>query len=120
MLKIIDRLAGLWLDWRMDQESVKNPVMKEFDLKKAEFDENGFHAIASFPGIAILADEAANMLTASSAKNYLEFDMMPRLDRGLRPIRVTVQWAEGESPAAQAEHLRQELESLKNEISESS
>ena len=55
--------------------------------------------MASFPGVYLLADEAATMLEANNAKNYVQFDMMPRADRHLLPIRVTVQWADGKSPA---------------------
>lgn len=109
ILNIIDKMAGLWIDWRIGQAAAKNPDIGEFKLKRAEFDENGFHMIASFPGVVMIADEAAAMLEANNAKNYVEFDMMPRLDRGKRPIRITVQWAWKESPAAKAARLEREL-----------
>ena len=116
MFALIDRLAGWWLDWRTDREVARNrQQLGEWKLQKAEFDHNGFHLIASFPGVVMLADEAAAMLQANNARNYVEFDMMPRLDRGLRPIRVTVQWVEGESPAEKAARLEEELENLKGE-----
>lgn len=113
MLALIDILAGLWLNWRMDREVNRNNRVGEMNLQKVEFDENGFHLIASFPGVVLLADEAAAMLNANNAENYVEFDMMPRLDRGKRPIRVTVAWANGESPAAKAARLERELDELR-------
>lgn len=116
VLTIVDKLAGLWLNWRMDRQVRQNNRVGEMNLKKVEFDENGFHLIASFPGVVLLADEAAAMLDANNAKNYLQFDMQPRLDRGKRPIRVTVQWASGESPAAKAARLEQETERLRAEV----
>ena len=109
---LIDRLAGLWIDWRIGRAASNNPEIGEFKLQRAEFDENGFHMIASFPGVVMIADEAAAMLEANNAKNYVQFDMMPRLDRGKRPICVTVQWAWAESPAAKAARLERELEIL--------
>lgn len=82
-------------------------------FKKASFDETGMSATFIHENIAILANDAAAMLNAANADNYLQFDMVPRLDRGMRPIRVTVQWANGESPADQNARLRKEIEQLK-------
>ena len=113
MVELIDRLAAWWIDWRMSREIANTPELGDFDLKKVEFDENGFHSIASFPGVVLLAESAAGMLEANNAQNYVQFDMMPRLDRGMRPVRVTVQWANGESPAVKAARLEKELEELK-------
>ena len=118
MLEMIDRLAGWWLNWRMDHTIAQHPELDEFGLKKAEFDENGFHLIASFPGVVVLADEAARMLDASDVENYIEFDMMPRLDRGLPPVRVTVQWANGMSPAQKVAMLEKRIKELGEENDE--
>ena len=112
MLEMIDRLAGWWLDWRTDHAIAQHSELHEFGLKKAEFDESGFHVVASFPGVVVLADEAARMLDASDVENYIEFDMMPRLDRGLPPVRVTVQWANGMSPAQKAAMLEERIQEL--------
>lgn len=118
MLELIDRLAGWWLDWRIDWAIHSKPELKQAGLKGAEFDENGFHLIASFPGVCILADEAAEMLEANNAKNYVEFDMMPRIDRGLRPVRITVQWAIGKSPAQRVVELEKHIEELQSQVGE--
>ena len=98
-LYLIDRLAGWWLDWRMDRAVAAKPELQKAGFKRAEFDETGFHLVASFPGVWILADQAAAMLRANDAENYVQFDMLPRADRHLEPIRITVQWAKGKSPA---------------------
>ncbi|HLF28246.1 MAG TPA: hypothetical protein VJG32_18095 [Anaerolineae bacterium] len=60
----------------------------------------------SSPAITILADECARFLRAYKAENYVHFDMMPRPDHGMKPIRVTVQWANGMSPAEKADLCR--------------
>ncbi len=102
----------------MDHVIAQHPELHEFGLKKAEFDESGFHVVASFPGVVVLADEAARMLDASNAENYIEFDMMPRLDRGLPPVRVTVQWADEMSPAQKAAMLEKRIKELEEENDE--
>lgn len=105
MLNLLDRLAGWWLDWRTDRAIANNPELREAGFKRAEFDESGFHLIASFPGISTLADQTASMLEANNALNYVQFDMLPRADRHLPPVRVTVQWATGKSPAQRVMEL---------------
>ena len=105
MFRLIDRFAGWWLNLRMTQYIAGKPELQDFNLKEARFDVDDFHMIASFPGVVILAEQCSQMLEANNAKNYVEFDMMPRLDRGIRPIRVTVQWINGLSPAKKATRL---------------
>ena len=109
LIQLLDKFACWWLDKRMDSQIRDSPELQELGIKKVEFDANGFHAIASFPGVVILADEAAALLEANGARNYVEFEMLPRLDRGKRPIRITVQWVAGKSPAQQATRLREAL-----------
>jgi hypothetical protein len=113
MLKWLDLLAAWWLNWRTDQAARNDPLIQELGIQKVQYDESGFHLIASFPAVTTLADEAAALLGANEAENYVQFDMMPRVDRGKRPIRVTVQWADGESPASKAARLEKELEAMK-------
>lgn len=109
ILVALDGLAGKWLNWRLDQESKHNPVFKEFKLKKLEMHGSTFNMVLEHPVVAIMADECAQFLTENQAQNYVTFDMMPRIDRGLKPIRVTVQWASGVSPAEKASRLEQLL-----------
>lgn len=113
MFKWLDLLAAWWLNWRTDRAARNNPMVQAMGIQKVQYDETGFHLIASFPAVTALADEAAALLGANQAENYVQFDMMPRIDRGKRPIRVTVQWADGESPASKAARLEKELEAMK-------
>jgi hypothetical protein len=64
------------------------------------------------PAIVYLADQAADLLQQQNAKNYIQFDLMPRIDRRKPPIRVTVQWADGISPAEKAAKLTDALRQL--------
>ncbi len=115
MLHLLDKLAGWWIDWRTDQAAKTKPDIQEFNLQRYDQTTPGSYEIfALAPGIVILADQAAELLKANNAENYVQFDMMPRLDRGLSAIRVTVQWARGESPATMVARLKNEIEELKN------
>jgi hypothetical protein len=115
-LGIIDRLAGWWLTFRIDQAVKHDPALEEFRLHSINVLEKGWEATMISPAIACLADEAATMLNRQRAENYVQFDMMPRVDRGLRPIRVTVQWAGRKSPAEKNAELTQENKALKGQL----
>jgi hypothetical protein len=98
MLKQIDRLAGWWLNWRRDWEIRHDPELREVMIKKLSVDEGQINAVLEHPAVAFLAEESAELLRAVGAENYFEMDLMPRLDRGIKPIRVTIQWANKLSP----------------------
>lgn len=112
----LDRLACKWLDKRMDQV-IRNgdPELQKFDLHRAEYRPGSREIIAFAPSVVVLADQAAKLLKGS--ENYIEFDMMPRLDRGMRPVRVTVQWASGQSPAQKNSVLTKENQELSQKLS---
>ena len=117
ILNLLDQLAGKWLEWRTERAIQTNPLYLEFGLQKVEVSENGmYEGTFVSPAAAILADEASKMLNAANAENYIQFDMMPRLDRGLRPIRVTVQWANGLAPAEKAARQEKRIAELEKEI----
>lgn len=118
LLTFIDRMCGAWLDWRMTQLIAHDLELSKFEFKKAEFTPDGFTTTGISPMAAIIANEAAQMLNRVGAENFITFDMMPRLDRGLRPVRMTVQWADRLSPAAKAEKLTQELQTAQARIAE--
>lgn len=109
MLSLIDKAAGKWLDWRMDREIRKSGYDEGFGLKKVEVKDGEFQGTFVTPAVAIMAQEGAEMLEAANADNYVQFDMMPRLDRGLKPIRVTIQWAHGLAPAQKASKMESAL-----------
>lgn len=118
MFQAIDRLAGWWIDWRIDRALRRDQQQQEYpdQFKKVEATEDGVHLQFISPAVAVIADEAAQMLNAHNADNYVQFDMLPRFDRGLRAIRVTVQWAGGESPAAKAKRLQGELDAIRSAV----
>lgn len=113
MLHLIDRLAGRWMDWRTDREVRNNPDLQDFNLKRFEVEGKSFELVASTQAVAILADQAATLLTESGAENFVEFRMMPRLDRNMKPILVTVQWASKLSPAEKAAMMEKRAETYR-------
>lgn len=112
MLHLIDKLAGAWFDWRARRVS-GNPEL--VSLNNVELNEDGLTVTGFSPAIAVLADGAAAMLEHHNAKNFVEFDMYPRLDRGMQPVRVAVAWANGEMPSAKCVRLEKECERLEGE-----
>jgi hypothetical protein len=112
MFRLLDKLAGWYLDWRTHRAVSNDPELTQFELHKAEMNEHGIEIVAHAPAIAIIADQAAALLEAYNAKNYVQFDMMPRPDRGLHPVRITVQWANGMLPAEKAAKLEDALRQL--------
>lgn len=114
----LDRLAGWWLDWRTDRAARQDPRFSDFGLTKFEATGKSQELVISTEMVAIIADHAATMLQENNAENFVQFDMMPRLDRGLRPVRVTVQWAYGLSPAQKCAQLEKKVAELQAEIDE--
>lgn len=116
MFRVIDRLAGKWFDWRTDRAVARRPELQDLKLHKAEFSSgNAWDMELSGSAVTVIADQTADILKNLGAENYVQFDMLPRPDRGIRPIRVTVQWAHGLSPATKAAQLQEEVERLKAE-----
>lgn len=116
MLTLIDKLAGWWLDWRFKQFAEIPTELGNFELKKVVLEDDGLTVEGVSPVVAVLAEQAAMMLQKGNAENYLEFDMMPRLDRGLKMIRVTVQWAHGKSPAQRVTEYETERATLTKRV----
>lgn len=108
MLALLDRVAGAWLDWRTDRTIKRRRDLQRF-IKPPQ-DSNEVAVLA--PAVAILADQATTLLTAKNVKNFVQFEMIPRADRGLRPIWVTVAWANGEMPAAKCARLEEQQQAL--------
>lgn len=109
LFDFIDSMAGKWLDWR-NEKSIADD--EHFELIAAHIDKRATEITLAHPSIAIMAQEAAMMLNESNAENYVQFDMMPRADRKLPWIRVTVQYAQGLSPAAKNAKLEAENKRL--------
>lgn len=116
MKGLLDRLAAWWIDRRMHEGAEQVIAESGVKLHKASLDPNGFRVDLIAPNLVALLDEAAGLLNAQSAENYIQFEMLPRMDRtNGRPVRVTVQWMDGESPAQQNARLRAEVAQLKAE-----
>lgn len=114
----LDRLAGWWLDWRTDRAARKDPLFAEFNLHKFNADGKSMELVIATETVAILADQAATMLKENDAENFIQLDMMPRLDRMLPPVRVTVQWANGMSPAQKCAKLEGEVKQWRDAYTE--
>lgn len=113
MLTWLDRLAGWWLQWRTERAAAKLNLGSGWEFKRADVTPDGMTILAHAPNIVGFAEEAASLLDACNAENYVQVDILPRVDRARRPIWLTVQWLSGESPAARAHRLEQELAALK-------
>ena len=116
ILSLIDKAAGKWLDYRTEWRIKNDSEMSNIFFHDISINKSGMETTIVSPAIAVMADEAASMLDASNAKNYIQFDMLPRVDRGLRPIRVTVQFANGEAPAEKSARLEKENSLLQKHI----
>lgn len=113
MLQLIDRLACWWMDYRMAQAVEALPdEQKEFGLKRANYADGTLELLMTAPAIVALADQAAALLDKNQAENFVTFEMMPRLDRGKRPITVIVQWAGRKSPARVIGELTERIRQL--------
>ena len=105
MLSLIDKLAGKWLDWRTEKLAKCDPELSEMHLHSVEIKNGGMEAAIISPAIAHLADMMSELLENNHAENFVSFELLPRLDRGKRPILVTVQWRNGKSPAQARDEL---------------
>lgn len=110
ILETVDALANKWIDWRL-KRSLKND--EHWKIVSTSLDEQTTQIVLAHPAIAILAEQAANILSESQAENYVQFDMRPRNKNW---IRVTVQWANGISPAAKAAKLSEEVDQLRDSL----
>jgi hypothetical protein len=81
-----------------------------------EVNRKGTEILLAHPGVALLADDAAAILNENEAENYVQFDLHPRIDRGKPWVRVTVQWANGISPAVKAARLARRVAELEQVV----
>ena len=109
LLSAVDRLAGWWLDWRMTRALAADPELSKMGFHKAAATQTGCEIEAISPAVPILADQCARLMTQAGAQNYVEFELLPRLDRGLRPVVITVRWSNGELPSVKAARFEAEL-----------
>ncbi len=118
MLHLIDKLAGRWLDWRTAQSIKANVDLAQFRVERLDVDDDSLNLAISHPAVAEMADIMSTFLLDHNAENYVEFDMIPRIDRGSRPVRVTVQWADGMPPSEMVDELKAQLAATQTELDE--
>lgn len=73
---------------------------------------------AIMPNVCVLAAECTALLEARNAKNYVEFDMVPRAELGIQGYRVTVQRMGGKSPAQRVNEMEREVARLQAQLAE--
>lgn len=113
MFDLLDVLVEKWLAYRYDKRVEQYNRENSLDFHKINATSGGIEAELAGNGVAILAEEASRLLDAAHAKNYVVFEMFPRLNRKIRPIRVTVQWMYKLSPHQKAQKTIGFLESLR-------
>lgn len=112
MLALIDRAAAWWLNKRIDAQAEAASQATGVKFHKASMDASGFNVTLIAPDLLLLIEQAAGLLNQQNAENYVQFDMIPRLSRQPypRPVRVTVQWMNGLSPAEKNARLERECD----------
>ena len=111
MLNVIDFLFGKWLSWRVDDAYQKANIEGKLQIKKFTLEDDAIETLLNAPDLVFLAEQAAKLLDDHQQDNFIQFDMLPKDDsRG--SVRITIQWAHGESPTEQAERLERELDNL--------
>lgn len=115
----MDRIASKWLQWRTDsniKQAIADGIMEDAQLKRFTATGKDVDILLMHPAVAAIAEQSVSFLNAHNAANYVQFDMMPRIDRGVRPVRITVQWANGMSPSEKATKVAAELARLRDRI----
>lgn len=74
--------------------------------------------VATMPNVAMLAAECTELLSAHEAKNYVQFDMIPRAESGVEGYRVTVQRLHGKSPAQRVNETERQIATLELELAQ--
>lgn len=119
LIEKLDDLAMRWLNRRIERKAKDDPVLAdELKLMHLEADRGRVEIFAEHPQVVAIAEGMAQFLDHAGATNYFEFDFIPRLTSNLRKIRMTVQFADGLSPAQRADELYQELETARSQITE--
>lgn len=114
-----EALVARWINWRMDRRikrAIASGEMPDIELRKFAVNGRDMEILMAHPGVAAMAEQAGKFLKAHNAENYVQFDLIPRLESDLRPIRVTVQWASGLSPAMKNVEQARAIDLMRAEI----
>lgn len=97
-------------------------MSEEAEIKRMKSSiENGETEVeiaGMLPNVRAMVVECIELLEAHEAKNYVQFDLIPRLESRLPGFRVTVQRAEGKSPAGRVIEMEAEVERLRTQLAE--
>lgn len=122
---LIDKLAVWWIEYRTQaavvRRMVEQGVNKDFAITyfKQNIETGNFEMKANHPIVSAIASECSKLLTERSAKNFVVLDLYPRADlwdEGVRPVRLTIQWAYGLNPGEKAQILTNLLTTAEQDI----
>ena len=113
----IDILARKWLSWRTTR-AIKSDILLDAKFKQMHLDAEANEFTYEFASgyVGHIARELAEFLGKFSAGNYVEVDFVPPTGGKIRPVRVTVQYADGMSPAEKNKHLELIIKRLESQI----
>ena len=115
LAELLDTLAHAWINHRYEQSAkLHAPELAELGLRRVQPTEDGRGWEATFitPAAALIANAMADMLDEAQAENFVTFDFLPKLERQMRPVRVTVQWANGKNPGTLVAELKARIAEL--------
>ena len=115
LAELLDTLAHAWINQRYEQSAkLHAPELTELGLRRVQPTEDGRGWQATFitPAAALIANDMAALLDEAHAENFVTFDFLPKLERQMRPVRVTVQWANGKNPGFLVAELKARIAEL--------
>ena len=115
LANLLDHLAAAWQNRRYEQSAKRHaPELTELGLRRVQptADGRGWEATFLTPTAAIICNEMAAVLDNARAENYVTYDFLPKLDRDARPVRVTIQWANGKNPGTLVTELKARIAEL--------
>jgi hypothetical protein len=94
----------------------KTAKLSEFRINRIEVQESGISMVGKYPAFMVLIEEAAQILLDLKAENYFQFKALVPGIHPPRALLVTIQWADGLSPAQMVEKLKAQIETMKEGI----
>lgn len=112
ILDIIDRAVTKYINWRMYEKVEHDENFSDFSgIDVRERNGNYEAVISNAEYVSALLTETHHILEVAGAENYVQFDIIPAID-STYPVRITIQRAEGMSPATKNAQLCEELERI--------
>jgi hypothetical protein len=126
LVGMIDKVAFDWVNRRMwavygEKGKELGGLDKEVKVVRERATPNGFDAVFKHPIVPLFATEIAGLLEEANTENYVEIDFGLPLDRSKgrkQFVRMTVQWADGLSPAEKASKLEKEVAMLQEQLAQ--